>query len=238
MTAFLALPYADRIELLADGATCLPNGMLIAATDKIVASEHVPLAMVGRGNHGDLRTMTDAILKLATCGSVDATLEQLVGALEDVRSEPGDLPDQHFEIIIAAFSETRGPCQFVLNSFEREGRPSWTLIDRSGEMIGGGNLPEQSDIAAAGLDAETFVDGAAVGGLALMEMMRRIPGSDFTRHGATHGYWIGCHVDHAVVSADGVTVTRIQTWPDELFKLIDPEPKPPIDVIAAQVQRL
>lgn len=238
MTAFLALPYADRIELLADGATCLPNGMLIAATDKIVASEYVPLAMVGRGNHGDLRTMTDAILKLTACGSVDDTIEQLVGALEDVRSEPGEPPDQHSEIVVAAVSETRGPCQFMLNSFEGRDRPAWTLIDRSGEMIGGGNLPSKADIAAAGLDAETFADGAAVGGLALMEIMRRLPGKDETRDGATDGYWIGCHVDHAVVSADGVTVTRIQTWPDELFKLIDPEPKPPIDVIAAQVQRL
>lgn len=228
MTAFLSFPYADRIELLADGATCLPNGMLIAATDKIVVSDHVPLAMMGRGNHGDLRTMTDAILKLATCGSVDDTLEQLVAALEDVRSEPGEPPDQHFEIVIAAFSETRGPCQFVLNSFEAEGRPSWTLIERSGEMIGGGNLPSKTDIAAAGLDAETFSDGAAVGGLALMEMMRRIPGSDSTREGAVHAFWIGSHVDHAVIRAAGVTVTRLRTWPDERFKPIDPELKPRI----------
>lgn len=222
MTAFLSFPYPDRVELLTDGATCLPNGLLIAATDKIVVSPHVPLAVVGRGNHGDLVKMSDAIMLLSACGSVDDALEQLAGALDDVRADPGEPPDQHFELVVAAFSETRGPCHFVLNSYGGPELPAWTLLDRSNEMIGGGNVPSQADVEAAGLTADTFANGAAVGGLALMELMRRLPGKDETREGSTQGYWIGCHVDHAVISAAGVTVTRLHTWPDQLFKPIEP----------------
>ena len=222
MTAYLGFPYPDRIELLADGATCLPSGMLVAATDKIVVSSHLPMAMVGRGLHRDLRQITDAIVTLSSCGSVDDTLDALAGSLDDVRTDPGEPPDQNFEIVIAAYSESRGALQYVLRSYELNGEPSWALIDKSGQMIGGGEMPSPQDVIDASLTAETFAIGAAEGGLALMEIMRRIPGSDPTREGATHGFWIGCHVDHAVVSADGVKVRRLRTWPDQLFRSIDP----------------
>jgi hypothetical protein len=223
VTAFLSFPYADRIELLADGAACLPSGVLIAATDKIVVSPHLPIAMVGRGNHGDLRTMTGAILRLCECGSVDETLNQLAGALADVRAEPGEPPDQHFEIAIAAYSESRGPMHFILSSFDAgEERPSWTLLDWSGQMIGGGPVLAADEVTAAGLGEASFAAGAADCGLALMELMRAKPGSDPTRPDGVHGYWIGSHVDHAVVSAAGVKVKRLKTWPDPLFKPIEP----------------
>jgi hypothetical protein len=222
MSAFLSFPFADRIELLADGATCLPSGAFIKATDKITASPYVPLAVTGRGQHGDLRKLTEIIIRLSACGSVDDTIDAIAGSLDDVRDDPGEQPAHNFEIVIAAFSETRGPCHYMFSSFEGEGRPAWTLLDWSGEVIGGGPTFTEADIAATGLNAESFADGAAAPGLVLMEHMRRQPGSDWTNPNGVHAYWIGGHVDHAVISAEGVTITRIREWQDQPFRPIDP----------------
>lgn len=219
MSAFLAFPYADRVELLADGATCLPSGRLIAATDKIAAAPCVPLAITGRGRYRDIGAITADIIALSACGSVDDTLAALAGRLPDYRDNGG------LEVVVAAYSETRGPVTFAFRSFDSDDWPAWSLRDFTGQLFGGGPEIAVTDVTAAGLDAATFAHGAAEGGLALMEIMRRTPGRDWTSQSSAEGYWIGGHVDHAVIDADGVRVARLLEWPDRVGFMIEGRPQ-------------
>lgn len=41
-----------------------------------------------------------------------------------------------------------------------------------------------------------------------------MPGAD------PEAYWVGAHLDFAVVEADDVKIERIHEWPDEIFKAI------------------
>lgn len=220
MSAFLSFPYPDRIELLADGATCLPSGAFLKATDKIRVSPFVPLVVTGRGWHRDIERLAECIILLSSCGSVDETLAAVVDVLEDVRSEPGET--QAFELVIAAYSETTGPRHMVFKSFAFDDMPAWTLVDYTGQVLGGGPDFDEADLLATGLAAADFADGAQGGGVALMEFMRGIPGRNERDPTGVRGYWIGGHVDHAVVGANGVVVTRVKEWPDTPFRKIDP----------------
>jgi hypothetical protein len=226
MSAFISFPYPDRIELLVDGATCTPNAILIAATDKLVVSPYVPLAITGRGRHGDVRSMAGSIVKLSACGSVDETFDAIIASLEEVRHEiPSGIASvgEHFEIVVAAYSEVTGPRHVVLKSFGTDHQPAWTLIDYTAQVLGGGPDFDVADLLATGLSQSDFVDGAAVGGLRTMEFMRSKPGRNEQREDSVYGYWVGGHVDHAVICADGVSVTRLKTWPDMPGHLINPQ---------------
>ena len=112
------VPYADRIELLADGATCLPTGLLIAASDKVVVSPHLPFAIVGRGSIPDLKLMEAIVIELTAWGDVDDTLRRLTTMLESNRPDVGAL-----EMAIACVSERDGPLPLMFRtSAVRTGR--------------------------------------------------------------------------------------------------------------------
>jgi len=222
MSAFLSVAYDDRVELVVDGACCLPSGLLIAAVDKIVTSPHVPMAITGRGRHIDLQRIAAKIIDLSACGSVDATLDMLVESLVSLAAEPGDVP-QHLEMAIAAISERDGPSSFYFASFPQDAIPALTLWkwDR-GAPSGGGPIVPEDQLRDAGLTADAFADGIAAPGLKLLQLARAIPDSDPTNPDGRHAYWIGAHVDHAVVTKDGVSVNRIHEWPDHLLQPIRP----------------
>lgn len=222
MSAFVSFPYSDRIELLVDGATCLPSGAFLKATDKVRVSPFAPLVVTGRGNHADLERLAECVILLSSCGSVDETLAALSDVLEAVRSEPGEAPANHFELVVVCYSETSGPRHFVFKSFDFDDLPAWTLVDYTGQVLGGGPDFDGAELLATGLTAADFADGAAGAGVAIMEFMRGIPGRNERDPNGVRGFWVGGHVDHAVVGADGVVVTRVKHWPDVPFQQIQP----------------
>lgn len=186
------------------------------------------MMIVGRGAHKDLQQLEQAIVGLSQCGSVDATIDMLAESLGAIASDLGETP-RHFEIVVAAISETKGPRNYFFTSYAREDSPygpipAYTLYDWGGLPIGGGPEPTAEQYEQIGITAEAFETGLAEPGLRLMELLRTIPGSDPTNPNSVHGHWIGGHVDHAVLTAEGVTITRLREWPDQPFKLIRPEP--------------
>jgi hypothetical protein len=222
MTAFISFPFADRIELFADGASCLPNGLLIAKTEKIRVSPFLPLAVVGRGAHRDTERMADLILKLATVGSVDEVIEAVRDSIDDMRAEGNDDDGPHFEVAIACFSETTGPRHFEIHSYAGGDLPAWTLNDHSETLMGGGAYLSAEELAPLGLGPESLAAGATEAAIAIMEKMRTKSGRDETRADAQEAFWIGGHVDRATISADGVAVDRVHEWSDQLFQMIKP----------------
>jgi hypothetical protein len=222
MSAFLSFPFADRIELFADGASCLPNGVLIAKTEKIRVSPFLPLAVVGRGGHRDIERMADLILKLAAVGTVDEVIEAVRESVDNVRVEGVDDKAPHFEFAIACFSEATGPRQFEIHSYAGGDLPEWTLNEQTGSLLGGGAYLTPEEVALLGLGPESLAAGATEAAIAIMEKMRTKSGRDETRADAQEAFWIGGHIDRAIISADGVAVDRVHEWPDQLFQRIVP----------------
>jgi len=222
MTAFLSLPYSDRVEILTDGATCFPSGRLLAKTNKVAASPHIPLAVTGRGNHGDLRRITAAIMDASECGSFDGTITAVVELLEAGKFRERT---SEFEVVLAGMSETAGPQQFIFKSGQWPVSPfgpvaPFTVVNwGAAPLVGSVELTEY-DLAEAGITVASFAAGLADVGIPLFEAMRQRSRGDTPE--TEHAFWIGAHVDHTVIDADGVRTTRIHEWPDKHFEFIAP----------------
>lgn len=220
MSAFVSMVYPDRVEMLTDGATCLPSGTLIHRTDKVRASHRVPMAITGRGRHEDVARFADAILDLTKTLTVDETLEAVAAALDAGVFQETDQP---YEIVLACISESCGPRQLVFTSMARpDAEPSveaFKLHDLTElRMIAGGVPIIPEDVP--GVTATDIGTGLRAVGVPLFEAMRRRGKGD--AWGGGEAYWIGGHIDWTVVDADGVRTERIHEWPDQLFQMIQP----------------
>lgn len=211
MSAFFALAYADRIELLTDGAVYRDDGTLTDIKRKVWTSGHVPIAVTGRGATGVVEGFAAAIVCLAACGSFDRTIAGVQDLL-DRRSEKGVPSD--VEMLICGISETAGTkiLYFATCDAYGQGEP-WTLLDM-GQELGAGPMPE-----TAGLDASGGLAGCAV---PLLESMRRQKGPNPTKPGLPEVYGIGGHIDWTVITADGCATERIHEWPDVIGEKIEP----------------
>lgn len=217
MSAFLSFPYADRVEMLTDGATCLPSGRLIAKTTKVKASERLPMAITGRGRHVELEQMIDWILSLP--GTVDEVLGAVAWALQNGHFGEGAFP---YEVIIGAISERDGPNHYFFRSEGVEESPigpikPFTLYAWGDQPLVGGCEVTAADLGDLRPDAAA--NGLKAIAVPLFDAMRRK--SRWTVPGVNQeAYWIGAHIDHAVIRPDGVTIERIHEWPDEYMQLI------------------
>lgn len=57
MSAYLAVNYGDRIELLTDGAVYTEDGTLVMIREKVVRIASVPAAITARGAMGALNAV-------------------------------------------------------------------------------------------------------------------------------------------------------------------------------------
>lgn len=214
MSAFYAVAYHGRVELLTDGAVYAEDGTLTDIKRKVWTSDHVPLAVTGRGATGVVEGFAAAIVCLAACGSFDVTMRSLQELL-DGRREKGAPED--VEMLICGISETGGPRILYFATCDAYGSiEPWRLVD-VGRGLGGGNPLTEDE--RAGLDASEGLLGVAV---PLFEAMRRKKGSNPASPDLPPLYGIGGHVDLTVVTAGGCTVERIHEWPDVVGKPIDP----------------
>lgn len=225
MTAYFAVPYADRIELMADGACCDPQGILLEAVTKIWPVPGKPVALTARGALGQVKPFCDdAIATFEASASVD---EALVSLAASMPIHKAILYPNWFEVVIAAISESNGPSLWYYSNHRASGPlgpdtiPPMKLVRWQGIAAGGSGLNAE-EVAELGIARHSTKSGAKTLGMILMEAWRRkcvVPMSE-PNGVAQHG--IGCHVDHAVISADGVKIERIHTWPDEIGKPITP----------------
>lgn len=207
MSAFYCVNYGDRIEILTDGAFYKPDGTLITTLEKVWRSPSLPVAIVGRGSC-ELQAYAETVLNDLDNASVDAVFERAAAiALRLNEIERID----HFEAVIAGFSETHGPLFVYFNTHKAypQFEPFKPYV--VGPVFGGGSVPAAEDII--GLD---IADGLAVCGVPLFEAMRKVPGANPTRPDLPDVYGIGGHVDLTVIAASGASTKRLHTWPEDI----------------------
>lgn len=111
MSAFLGIAYADKVELLTDGAVFHPDGRLRQIRSKVWPARNLPLVVTGRGDIGALETMAHGITTICTgMKTVDAVLDHLAKLFDGLRATA---KAPFAEFLIACVSEARGPCMFI-----------------------------------------------------------------------------------------------------------------------------
>jgi hypothetical protein len=220
MTAFILAPYADRVEILSDGAEYTPDGVLLGVADKVITSDVIPLAMVGSGAVADIRAIADVILRAAaTTGSVDSTLEILAGAVAEIGQSPNF--DTGLRMAIGAISETRGPVCLVFSTFEDQAGGARPFeLQEMGRCFAQGAAPSGEDLAAYG-PLDVFC-GLAKDGVFLMEAMRKQKMVNPAKPDREPVYSVGGHVDLTIIRTEGYQRRRLITWPDVVGEKIDP----------------
>lgn len=221
MSAYLAVNYGDRIELLTDGAVYTEDGTLIATREKVVRIASIPCAITARGAMEPL----DAIglyLEMvgAITGSFDATMVQIDSLITKMKDQGGP----SFEMVICGISETDGPviAYFCTAKAYPQFEPFTLYRIYDAELCAGAALDSPAEMAAAGITADSVKDGLATKGADIMELMRGRAGPNPLKPDLPPLYGIGGHVDHTVIRADGVTTTRLRTWPDRVGEKINP----------------
>lgn len=217
MSAFYAMAYADRVELLTDGAMYRDDGTLTGISTKVFASDALPLAVTGRGENLTVAAFCTAVLALSNCAdSFDAALDRLSEFLRK-RQVVGVAGNS--EILIAGISESHGPSLWFFTT--HYGYPQFEpfVVHVVGREFGGGNALTAEEIAGLP-NAE---NGLAKVGPVLFEAMRRKPGLNPAAPHLPPIYGVGGRVDLTVVNASGATTTRLHTWPeDTVGQCIDP----------------
>jgi hypothetical protein len=232
MSAFLAVNYGDRIELLTDGAVYTEDGTLIATREKVVRITSIRCAITARGAIEPL----DAIglyLEIvgAITGSFDATMMQLESLVTKMKDQGGPA----FEMVICGISETDGPviAYFCTAKAYPQLEPFTLYRIYDAELCGGAALDTATELPAAGITAESVKDGLAAKGADIMELMRRKPGPNPIRPDLPPVYGIGGHVDLTVIRTDGLATTRLRIWPDVVGARINPHSQEALEEMAA-----
>ncbi|WP_432331006.1 hypothetical protein RMS29_001800 [Agrobacterium rosae] len=213
-------PYADRVEILSDGASYTTEGILLYTSYKVHLCEDIPLAIVGSGPV----VATDQIAALIrdasgkTC-SVDETLELLSKSLAAIAVSPNR--DCGFRIGIAAISESGGPISAFFNSFDDGDIAAFTLkLMPTG--FGQGYMPKHEALMGNMANLKGTKDGLSSDGPWLFEQMRREKNGNPAFPEREPIYNVGGHLDLTIVRQETYQHERLLTWPDVIGEPIDP----------------
>lgn len=220
MTAFILCPYADRVEILSDGAAYSPDGVFLGSHCKVVASDVVPLAVVGSGTISETSLLADMILSAADATrSADETLSLLAGSLDAVRARATG--GTGMRMAIGAISETRGPVCYVFSTFTDTASnvPAFTLQEMR-RCFAQGAAPTGADLAEYG--PISIGDGLEKDAVFILDCMRRQKMTNPSDPDREPFYSVGGHIDLTVVRADGYEQRTLHTWPDVVGEKIDP----------------
>lgn len=221
MSAFYAINYGDRIELLTDGAIYMEDGTLIATREKVVRLASIPAAITARGAMEPLDAVGLYLEMVgAITGSFDASMIQLDGFIAKMKEQGAPA----FEMVICGISEQAGPVMAYFCTAQAypqfEPYKLYQVFDV--ELCAGAALDSPAEMAAAGITADSVKDGLAAKGADIMELMRRRAGPNPIKPDLPPLYGIGGHCDLTVIRPEGVTTTRLRTWPDVVGEKINP----------------
>lgn len=220
MSAIYAAKYSDRIEILTDGATYDDEGRISDFSCKVWHSDRIPLAFAGRGDSATILALTAAlsVLDAQDIGAAIAGFRQSVAGLRDKpRANPVDG-------IVAGIADDGAPLLYYFHTYEGEGKfpcEPFEFVSIENEMCLASH-PAPRDYRDSGVPMFWAIDGLAEHGGRFFELLRRHPLEHLTAEGQPQVFGIGGHVDHTVLAADSVTVTRILQWPDTIGELIAP----------------
>lgn len=220
MTAFMLAPYRDRVEILSDGPQYTADGIFLGTQYKVVASDVVPLAVVGSGLVSEISALAATIMAATEATrSVDATITLLRKSLKKIARKPN--LDTGMRMAIGAISETEGPVCFVFSTFADPASavPPFELRQMHRAFAQGG-APTGEDMARYG--SLSISHGLEHDAAFMFECMRRQKLANPASPGKEPGRTIGGHLDFTVVRNDGYEVRRLLTWPDVVGEKIDP----------------
>jgi hypothetical protein len=223
MSAIYSFVYSDRVHVLTDGGFFHEDGVLAGVRRKLFASDTFPLVIACRGRPAGriaeiVGEMESYFERHAVTRSMDACLAAIGDYFRELqaRSDPFEA-----EFLLAAFSETGGPCHFFIHCHGRYDFPAFSLCSL-GNDIQAGPPVSLDDLAAVGVTTPDIVrpDFPPLHGATLMQIARRkleaVPETGMSMH------LVGGHCELATVSADGVEIRTLCRWPDEIGKPIDP----------------
>lgn len=221
MSAFLSHLYADRIEILTDGAIYNEDGIILDFREKLYRFQNAPAALTVRGAGEPMAFIGQALdmVAMLSGGSFDAVLAFLPRMLDRLKT---DGAGADFEMLIAGISEAEGPMHVYFTTASYVAEIEACKLYRMADFCGGGIVVPANEQDAAGITQAALRDTFAETGTAYMELMRRHKGPNPVRPDLPEFHGIGGHVDHTVIRADGVTTTRLRTWPDVIGERINP----------------
>jgi hypothetical protein len=210
MSFYMATCFADRVEMLTDGAGYDGDGVLRRLERKVTLVPGHRVAITSRGHVGWGKKIAAGLTEAILRGGLDAAMLVFGAMLPGMaRQMP---PGQSSDVCVAGFSEADGPIVYYFRTADEPGFvEGWKLYSTRKTVVCGitheravGHI--HAPIAAAG----TLRDG----GVRLMEIMRREKG--INADGLTAAaYIIGGFIDLTTISAAGVQTERIHTWPDD-----------------------
>lgn len=218
MSAFAAIAYEDRVEVIADGAIVDQQNRLVLVEQKVLVSEHIPLAFSVRGQFGLCKLLWWELERIAACGSFDET----IAAYQDYLTNGTSLFRERkmgSDAVIAGISESAGPVLGWFTTWEGQNEVEPYLIIEPGAYCSGSPEPSKEVLAEAGFPDRFQNERLSECGADLMETVRQTP---IDRDGVK-AFSVGGHVDCAIIDANGSRVERLRTWPDEIGKPINPE---------------
>ncbi|WP_421952120.1 hypothetical protein [Pelagibacterium sp.] len=213
MSVLLATRYADRVEMATDGGVWNYRGDLVGRRDKLRLAPTLPLAVSGVGDDESI----DQICRWVQGATMGDTVDGAISYLErTLPMRPQISSPFHWTIVIAAISETHGPCLWKFRSLKESDISLPALKPHFGEYIA--FCPELStdELRSSGWSPSDFSAGL----VARFDLMRTkiedslpdfLPGRKMPP-----GNYVGCHIDHAVVTATGAVLKRIHEWPDRM----------------------
>lgn len=227
MSVIFALAYADRVEMITDGATIDREGIMVEIRRKVWTAGRLPLAITGRGNIRSVASYAHCLRWFAwTSRDVDAALAKFRRALTIGRRMAHHM--DFFELVVVGVSPTRGPLILACQSRPAGGVEAMTLTDMDGFAYAGPPVIfPRPELLAAGL---------APFGPGFIEDARNTPGFAENDESSAPVFSIGGFLDLTCVSAAGATVSRLRNWPDRVGQPIRPRrPKPVVRTQAGTV---
>jgi hypothetical protein len=220
MSCFLAVAYADRVEILTDGAWYEPDGTLIKFAEKVWRSPFLPMAITARGDMQAADLVARTIIAAGATVGFDDTIKAIETMLA-ARRAGGSQTANHYELLIAGISETAGPVQFTFSTLAYGGAEALTLTSLPVMWAGPSLTP--AEVATLGLAPGAGDAGLTGWGEDFIELARRHTAAAPAFPGRPEHFGIGGHLDLTVIRADGATTTRLRTWSeDQVGEKIDP----------------
>lgn len=230
MSAYLSCISSNVVNLLTDGAVYdIARGyVLVDIKCKVRTARSAPFVVTSRGASALADKVDNYLCSKADEWGVDELLRLLPEVLPEFKANPALEGRDDIEVLIAAWSDSRGPCHFHFHNscngiVMRRPLQLW----EPPKVWVGGPIVNVAELSAAGVrskrpgedDAEYLRDVGAD----LFETMRRTPSvargnGDKVRN----TYLVGGHVDLTTVTRDGVSVMRLRTWNDRIGEPINP----------------
>ncbi|MGO7370077.1 hypothetical protein ACCT04_14695 [Rhizobium ruizarguesonis] len=222
MSAIFSFVYPDCVQVLTDGAWVAETGELLGVKTKAFPSSRHSIAFTGRGTSAlKIINIIDELLAFTDsdkCAGVDAALafsEEYFERLAMSGSFNG-------EILIAAYSETKGPAHFLICCHDHYGVAPFRLENPGAQMLLGPAISlDDFPPGAFSTEAVLASDFPARHGATIMEAMRRRPARIIGWE--REFFTVGGLCDLTTVNAAGVDVRPLCGWADEVGKMIDPE---------------